>query len=137
MADPAITRGWFEVAKDGTLIRHQREPVAEVTRIGERFIFQRRDSDDGESNIFPIPSEIAPLLSALRSVVQRTAKEDLLAYPHKLETDPSGWRLTLQTDVSERGKNRIVLEGCGDVLQSVELQIAGRERRRIVFVPAS
>lgn len=137
IADPVVTSGWFEVGKNGSLIRHQLKPVAEVTRIGENFIFQRRESEGGENSIFPIPSELAPLLSSLRSIVQQTSKKTLISYPHTLEANRSGWRLSVQTDGSGARKNVIVLEGCGDVLNSVELQILNRERRRIIFAPAS
>lgn len=135
-----VTSGRFEVGKNGSLIRHQIKPEKEVTRIGENFIFQQRDSDGGETNIFPIPSSLAPLLSSLRSIVGQTAKTTLMKLPHKLETDTAGWRLTLETDAADTQSardTRIVLEGCGNVLRSLEMRLPSRERRRIVFVPAS
>ena len=138
---PVVTGGWFEVGKDGSLIRHQTKPDNEVTRIGENFISQRRDSEGGETNIFPIPSSLAPLLSSLRNIVGQTAKTALMKFPHRLETGTTGWRLSLQTGTADIRDNPpdtlIVLEGCGDQLRSLEMRLPGLERRRIVFVPAS
>jgi hypothetical protein len=138
MADPVVTSGWFEIGTDGDLVRHQRTPDSAVTRIGEKFIFVRRDSEDGDNTtIFPIPKELAPLFSSLRSIVRHTDRKTLAAYPHELQSDTTGWKLSLNTGSTGVPDNLIHLRGCGDVLQSVELQMPNGERRRIVFTGAS
>jgi hypothetical protein len=137
MANPVVASGWFEIGKDGRLVRHQRKPNAEVTRIGENYIFLQRESEGGDSNILPIPKELAPLFSSLLSIVRHTDKETLATYPHKLKSDPTGWRLSLHTGSGSTPSNLIDLRGCGNVLRSVELQMLNRERRRIVFTGAS
>ena len=137
MKNPVVTSGWFEIEKDGSLIRHRRKPDVEVTRIGENFIILRRESEGGDSNIFPIPKQLGSLFASLRSIMRHTDMATLAAYPHELKSDPTGWRLSLHTDSADTANNLIDLRGCGDVLRSVELQLPNRERRRIVFTGAS
>jgi len=138
MADPVVTSGWFEIDTDGDLVRHQRTPDSAVTRIGENFIFVRRDSEDGDTTtIFPIPKELAPLFSSLRSIVRHTDRNTLAAYPHELQSGTTGWKLSLNTGSAGVTDNLIHLRGCGDVLRSVELQMPNGQRRRIVFTEAS
>jgi hypothetical protein len=129
---PVINRGWFEHTRDGHLKRHQTEPEIETTRIGEAFIFLRR-GQDGESNIFPIPKQISPLLDALRSIIGQTDTDRLLTQAPQLDINASGWLVTLSPGREIGTNTHLVLGGCGDQLQSVELQLQNQERRLIVF----
>lgn len=110
-----------------------------MARIGEDFIFQRRVTRDGSSqnDIFPIPSDLQPFLSVLRSIVDRTATKTLATYPHNLASGPSGWKLSLEVGGAAGRDNLIVLDGCGNLLTGVQLQLRNHERRHIVFMQAS
>ncbi|MEH6755426.1 MAG: hypothetical protein V7788_14830 [Alphaproteobacteria bacterium] len=132
--EPMIARGWFEHSPDGSLKRHQTDPEIETTRIGEDFIFVRR-GPESESNIYPIPARIAPLLDALRGTFGQTGTARLLALTPTLVTNASGWFVTFSPGDETEKNSRLVLGGCGDRLQSVELQLQNQERRRIVFEP--
>lgn len=134
--DPVVARGRFEIGRDGSLIRHQTEPEVETVRIGEDFIFLRRASEGGGSNIIPIPTELSFLFASLRAIVGHTSSDVLQSYDHQLETDLSGWNLTLSPGGGEHSGDRLVVEGCGDQMQVVELRFQGGDRRRISFEPA-
>ena len=130
---PLLARGVFEISADGSLIRHQEEPEVETVRIGENFIFKRRESDGGGSNILPIPSELEFLFASLRVIVGQADRAALKAYDHKLLATPSGWSLALQPTAAAETGDRIVVEGCGRTIEAIELQFRDADRRRISF----
>ena len=138
MATPVVARGWFEHADDGGLIRHQTEPRAETVEIGQGHIHHRRDAS-GFSTTVSIPSEMAPVFDILRGIV--TGDREGLAELSRdiaatIENGDAGWTLTLAADLHDGTSNIIVLGGCGDVLETVELQLADGSRRRYVFEEA-
>lgn len=132
IVQPVVTRGWFEISNDGSLIRHQTEPDAETSRIGEQFIFVTRD-DTGERNIFPIPDEIAPLLAVLRRIVGQSSNLILQDYMPVLEVNQTGWLVKMSFGPPERQRDSLILDGCGKILKNVELQFGSNQRRRIIF----
>lgn len=133
LTDPLIARGVFEISPDGSLIRHQKEPEIETVRIGENFIFMRRESDGGGSNILPIPSELEFLFTSLRVIVGQADQAALKTYDHELLATPSGWSLALQPVAAAETRDRIVVEGCGQTVEAIELQFGDSDRRRISF----
>jgi hypothetical protein len=135
LSSPVVAHGWFEHASDGTLIRHQTDPQAETMTIGRRYIHRLREAS-GFSTTVSIPSELAPLLEIVRGVVSDN-HEAMLGlmedYSADIQNGDAGWSLTL-TDNRETGvANTLVLYGCGDLLQAVEVQLPDSSRRRYVF----
>jgi len=128
-----ITRGWFELGDDGALVRHQTAPRSEISKIGNRFISLRREVDGYENNIVPIPSNLAPLLKALRGIILRDGTDATAGYVPRMEIGDAGWTLALSPQQSDHGAQQLVLNGCGDVLSAIEIRLANSERRRIVF----
>lgn len=139
MITPVVARGWFEYADDGALIRHQTEPQAETVTIGQHDIYRRRESS-GFTTTTSIPSQIAPLLGILRGIVagdRNDMAELAKGYVTGIENGGAGWTLTLTSEQQDGRSNRVLLEGCGDVLQAVELQLPDSSRRRYVFEDTS
>ena len=133
IADPVIARGWFELSDDGSLIRHQTAPKSEISKIGRRFISLRREVDDYENNIVPIPSELAPLLTALRGIIlgDNTVVRD--GYSFHIDSGDTGWSLALTPHPPTDGAEQLIMSGCGDVLSAIEIRLRNNERRRIIF----
>lgn len=119
---PVITSGTYDLAEDGTLLRHQVAPRKETTEIGDRFIKVRRE---GYENTVPIPSRIAPTLDILRSII-RSETVDVTSFEPSLSSSSDGWAVTLAG---------MTVRGCGDVLTRFVLTERHGERREIVFTP--
>jgi hypothetical protein len=137
LTEPLIARGHFELRRDGSLVRHQSEPEVETVRIGEDFVFIRRESEGGESNILPIPSDLEFLFTSLRAIIGQAGPEVLSSYSLQLETGVFGWRLALSPGGRESSADRLVVEGCGDRVYAVDLEFQDGNRRRITFEAGS
>ena len=135
MTTPMVAHGWFEHTDDGTLVRHQTEPQAETVTIDARHIHRRREAS-GFTTTVSIPAELAPFLAVLRALVsgnQEAVTALLDGHAAAIDNSSAGWAVTLNTDDAANAANAMVLSGCGDVLQAVEVQLSDSSRRRYVF----
>lgn len=135
MTSPAVAQGWFEQAKDGRLVRHQTEPQVETVEIGHNYIRLSRESD-GYQNIVPIPSDMTTYLQVLRPLVtdDRAGLSELLAgYDSQIVNGAAGWEVSLSANGGGSARLRMLLAGCGEILQSIEWQLTDGTRRRYVF----
>ncbi|MEM1382646.1 MAG: hypothetical protein AAF713_09155 [Pseudomonadota bacterium] len=121
---PAEASGTFRRRGNGTLIRHQREPVEEIAEIGEAFIALRRDPDE-IATLVPIPADIAPIFALLRRILSVGSVDGAGL---SLSPDPGGWRIDAGPETGG-----MVLRGCGAVLQGLEIAEPGGVLRRITF----
>ena len=113
---------------DGTLVRSQTWPQMQTSRIGKRFVTVTKNG--GEPNLLPIPSDLRPWISALRSVLigqplPPGGTADLVqSTPH--------W----QVNLSVPGPNGyLILTGCGPELWSIAMMSPDQIRRVLSIQP--
>ncbi|MEM7120259.1 MAG: hypothetical protein AAF563_03210 [Pseudomonadota bacterium] len=130
-----VAHGWFEYSDDGALIRHQTEPQAETVTIGADHIHRRREAS-GFTTTVSIPSQLAPFFALLRALV--SGNHEVLVslldgHAADMDNSATGWILTLRTDGTTDAAITMILSGCDDVLQAVEVHLPDDTRRRYVF----
>lgn len=130
---PAVAEGTMRVADDGTLVKDQRRPRREISEIGEVFL-STRAKPEAEENLYPIPSDVRPMLDAIRYLLAGRAGLLQDAFDMKLEPHEDGWQVELTARAQpELG---ITVIGCGAQLSAMELPEAGKRARRFTFYPS-
>lgn len=124
---PVLAAGTFVIGRDGALIRMQEVPRRERSEIGDNFIAVSRPPE-GEANLLPIPSEMAPMLATIRALVAGRPDELPEGLALSLGSDRGGWHVDLQPADGGALAN-VVVTGCGDQLIAIRLdQMDGTSR---------
>lgn len=121
--------GVFELTQNNSLLRRQTTPKAEEMTIGEEHITIRRD---GKEITRAIPARMSAFFTVLQAAVFNQGISQLPPLPHRIRSTSQGWvtRISLQGN----GGGSIVFSGCGDILQAIDLEMAGNQSRQIRFL---
>ncbi len=133
LARPEVASGTMHLAQDGTLVRDQVVPERQISEVGENFVTVR-DGPDTEPNLYPIPGELRPMLSALRGLLAGDLAVLEATFAADLSTGESGWILTLKP-LSDPSLPAIDFAGCGNMLQRMEIDGGDGIRRTLTFSP--
>lgn len=128
LPQPEIARGILEITTDGHLLKDQYMPRRELSEIGEAFI-SVRETPDGPVNLLPIPTEIRPMLDAMRLVVTGNATGVADEFAVDLLPKASGWHIRLVPRDPAASGMQIGLSGCGTFLHAIEIDQPGGVRR--------
>ena len=121
--------GVFEVSRDNLLLRRQITPKAEQMTIGAKTITITRK---GHRTTRAIPPRMATFFSVLQAAVFNTDLPQLHELPHRLSADAAGW--IAQVSLRKNRGGTITFSGCGAVLRSIDLKMAGNQDRQIRFL---
>lgn len=121
--------GVFVLTRDKFLLRRQTTPKVEEMTIGPKTITIQRD---GTEITRAIPKRMNAFFTVLQAAVFNQGISDLPPLPHKITSTSTGWiaRISLR----QSGGGSIVFSGCGDVLQAIDLEMAGNQNRQIKFL---
>ncbi len=128
LATAEVTEGRFFVV-DGDLHREQRLPDHELAAIGDELITLR--TSGGESaNLIPIPTEIKPLILALRALITRNLA--VLDGPPVLSARrDEGWSLAFP-DLDPTVAT-LTISGCGARVRQLEITKGTGVKRTITL----
>ncbi len=129
---PEIARGVLGVTSDGRLLKDQRFPKREISKIGERFI-SVSETPDGPVNLLPIPAELRPMLDAIRLVITGDTKAIEEAFVLDLQPEGAGWRIGLVSRDPDAPEMLIALIGCATVLRAIEIEQGGGISRTLTL----
>ncbi|HUF87991.1 MAG TPA: hypothetical protein VMM59_11470 [Thermohalobaculum sp.] len=132
LAQPEVASGTMSMTADGRLVRDQRRPEREISEIGESFVSVRQGPDAPE-NLLPVPSELKPMLDAIRGVVGGDAEAIAAAFDLELVASAPLWRVRLVPSDSAARGIELVVAGCGARLRGMEVRQPGGVRRVIRF----
>lgn len=132
LAQPEVASGTLSMTADGHLVKDQRRPRREVSEIGESRVSVRQGPDAPE-NLLPIPSELKPMLDAIRGVVSGDTEVITAAFNMELSATAPLWRVRLVPSDAGASGIEIVVAGCGARLRGMEVRQPGGIERVITF----
>ncbi|MFC4217312.1 hypothetical protein ACFP4H_22835 [Pseudophaeobacter arcticus] len=121
--------GVFVLTRDKFLLRRQTMPKAEEMMIGPKTITIQRD---GTEITRAIPKRMNGFFTVLQAAVFNQGISELPPLPHRITSTTTGW--TARISLRQSGGGSIVFSGCGEVLQAIDLEMAGNQNRQIRFL---
>jgi hypothetical protein len=134
--DETVTvRGYLERLSDDTLVKVIEEPVPRRLSLGKELVMVESGGRARETSISRHPA-LAGLRSGLIGLIDRDAEALLRVFQPSVEDGVDGWWLELVPREAKiaRKLERLMVQGCGETLISVEVWLADGTVERMRFV---